>query len=417
MNKEERSETLIYVSSDNHFLDDSINDKKESFEKIEKKGNGSFIRYNNEINKAFFSQVIKEKPDVLILSGDLTYNGEKVSHERMAKFLSNVEKLGKTKVLVIPGNHDISNPWSREFKGEEQIPVENINKNDFVNIYGDFGYNEAISRDKESLSYLSKINDDLWILMLDSTMFSYNSMMPTTEGEIKVSTLKWLAEIGEKAKEEGVTLISSTHHNLYKHSSLIYKGYVLENVEEVIDTLEKANIKVNLSGHLPVQTKEKDENHHIYDIATGSLTSYPCQFGKIIYDRDNNKFTYEVSNVKVSDYAKDIGIEDENLLSFDTFQREYFEYFSKMQAVSLLNWGYNYLEKDDIDNMSDVFAILNADYFQGKPSEKFNEIIESEDFQLWRKNQTELSGYIWSFKYLEDYTHLEIEDFSDYKSK
>ena len=38
--------------------------------------------------------VIKQKPDGLILSGDLTFNGKKKSHEELAEKLKKLRKMG-----------------------------------------------------------------------------------------------------------------------------------------------------------------------------------------------------------------------------------------------------------------------------------------------------------------------------------
>ena len=89
------------------------------------------------------------------LSGDLTNNGEKKSHQKLANLLGEIERSGKTKVLVIPGNHDIDNPWARSFEGDKQVLADSVSPKEFTKIYGDFGYKEAISRDKKTLSYLA----------------------------------------------------------------------------------------------------------------------------------------------------------------------------------------------------------------------------------------------------------------------
>ena len=46
-----------------------------------------------EITDAFIEEVINRQPDRLILSGDLTFNGEEKSHEELAmKFLKSREE-------------------------------------------------------------------------------------------------------------------------------------------------------------------------------------------------------------------------------------------------------------------------------------------------------------------------------------
>ncbi|MFQ8842968.1 MAG: metallophosphoesterase family protein [Clostridium fessum] len=57
---------------------------------------------------AFLDDMKEEDPDLLILSGDLTLDGEKASHEELAELLEGLSEAG-IEVAVIPGNHDINN--------------------------------------------------------------------------------------------------------------------------------------------------------------------------------------------------------------------------------------------------------------------------------------------------------------------
>ena len=52
------------------------------------------MEYCEEVTDAFIRQVIEEMPDALILSGDLTFNGEKASHVALAEKLSTIENAG-----------------------------------------------------------------------------------------------------------------------------------------------------------------------------------------------------------------------------------------------------------------------------------------------------------------------------------
>ncbi len=66
-------------------------------------GDGKVTNYIWEITDAFVEEVLNERPDAVILSGDLSYNGEKASHIELAEKLSKIEDAG-IPVLVIPGN-------------------------------------------------------------------------------------------------------------------------------------------------------------------------------------------------------------------------------------------------------------------------------------------------------------------------
>ena len=93
------------MATDLHYLSPSIVERGEVFEKVYLGGDGKQMNYMSEIPDAFIEDVIKQKPDGLILSGDLTFNGEKKSHEELAEKFKKVEKSG-VPVMVIPGNHD-----------------------------------------------------------------------------------------------------------------------------------------------------------------------------------------------------------------------------------------------------------------------------------------------------------------------
>ena len=54
---------------------------------------------------ALVERVIAEKPDALLICGDLTKDGEKASHDYVINKLTKIENAG-IPVYVIPGNHD-----------------------------------------------------------------------------------------------------------------------------------------------------------------------------------------------------------------------------------------------------------------------------------------------------------------------
>ena len=80
---------------------------------------GKVVKYLPQLLDAFMDQVIAEKPSALVLSGDITMNGEKINHEELARKLGKVQEAG-IPVLVIPGNHDINNPNAAVYFGDEK---------------------------------------------------------------------------------------------------------------------------------------------------------------------------------------------------------------------------------------------------------------------------------------------------------
>ncbi|HBG12377.1 MAG TPA: metallophosphoesterase, partial [Clostridium sp.] len=88
----------------------------------------------------------------------------------MAKKLENLEEKG-VKVLVIPGNHDINNYFSASYFGKEKEVADIVDPEGFYDIYRRFGYDQARSRDEDSLSYVYELDEKNWLLMLDSAQY------------------------------------------------------------------------------------------------------------------------------------------------------------------------------------------------------------------------------------------------------
>ena len=151
----------------------------------------------DSITDAFLAETAGKQPDALILSGDLTQNGEKVNHEELAKKLRLLESQG-VPVVVIPGNHDINHPSAASFEGTEKKKADNINAEEFYSIYREFGYDEAMDRDENSLSYIYQADERYWLMMLDSCQYDPENKIG---GRIRKETLLWMEKWLERARE------------------------------------------------------------------------------------------------------------------------------------------------------------------------------------------------------------------------
>ena len=143
----------IMIATDLHYLSKSINDGGEAFSKMMAKGDGKVMKYIEEIVDAFVLEVINRKPDALLLLGDLTFNGERVSHMELAIKLKEIVTAG-VKVYLIPGNHDINHERCMGFCGNKIYKVDSVSPDEFREIYHHCGYNLAIHFDKTSASFL-----------------------------------------------------------------------------------------------------------------------------------------------------------------------------------------------------------------------------------------------------------------------
>ena len=111
------SQLKIAVVSDIHYLDPSLltnnaaaGDAFQNYIAADPK----LIEYSDPIFRKVIADLKTEKPDILLVPGDLTKDGERVSHESVAHFLAELKSTG-IKVFVVPGNHDINNPEARSY--------------------------------------------------------------------------------------------------------------------------------------------------------------------------------------------------------------------------------------------------------------------------------------------------------------
>jgi 3',5'-cyclic AMP phosphodiesterase CpdA len=353
----------FFITTDVHYLAESLTDKGEAYEKFASGGDGRQLNYISEIVDAFSNDIKKKKADVLIVSGDLTTNGEKKSHQEFASKLKKIEQSG-TSVFVIPGNHDILNPFARGFKGSNQYVTEYINEKDFEKIYRDFGYSEAILRDKNTLSYLAAPTEDVWLLMLDTALYKDNIIknQPRLDGEINEGTFEWIKKCSDLARKSNAQLIAVMHHNLIDHSEVIREGYTLNNSKAVLELFESLDIKLALSGHTHVQDIKSysKDSYKAYDIVTSALVVYPQKYGVLKYSPKEG-YSYSTSTADVEGWAKESKLEDKNLIEFKRFSEDYFK-------NNIYNTYYQRYLMDDSNTieeaslMAETSALIRAKY-------------------------------------------------------
>ena len=96
----------VLTATDLHYLAPSLTDHGPLFWQVMEAGDGKVTEYCDEITSAFLEQAAALRPDALILTGDLTFNGEEASHLALAEKLAGAEAAG-VPVFVLPGNHDL----------------------------------------------------------------------------------------------------------------------------------------------------------------------------------------------------------------------------------------------------------------------------------------------------------------------
>ena len=254
-------------------------------------GERKMLQESVAIFDQFIQKMMALQPRVLLITGDLTKDGERLSHEYVRNSLYNLTYYG-TRVLVIPGNHDFGGSGkATKFNADGTTePAEVLTTDDFKDFYDGFGYNDWESEyDPNSLSYVVEPMEGLVVLAIDSHTAS-----------ISEATLEWLCTKAKEARNAGKQVIAMMHHPLFPHitgANLFIDTYTVDGYETVRDALIDAGVNTILTGHFHTSDIAKDwnddESKAVYDINTGSLISYPFDYR--VLTPSNDFMTFQVA--------------------------------------------------------------------------------------------------------------------------
>ena len=284
----------VAIVSDIHYMDPSLLDSNAAagtaFQNYLNQ-DPKLLQYSALVFKKVMAQLAIAKPDILLVPGDITKDGEKIDHQVMAGFFDKLRSQGIA-VYVMPGNHDINNAKAKRYVGNNEYPVAMTTPAEFENIYANFGYRAAIARDTASLSYVVQLQPGLRLISIDASKYEdYGPSGDVAEGRIKPSTLTWiLAQLG-KAKKTNNRIFAMMHHNLIEHyvgQSQLDPGYVIDNYQPIVDTLIQAGLRVIFTGHYHAQdiSSYTYKGNTLFDIETGSLVTPPIPYRMITITSD-----------------------------------------------------------------------------------------------------------------------------------
>ena len=285
------------IASDLHYIAPELTDGGPGYQQILKNGDSKFMPYVEEITDAFLDEVFADPPDVVLLTGDLTFNGAEISHRRLAGKLQRLEDAG-IPVLVLPGNHDVYNENAALYRGGSFERVPFASGESFAEIYRDFGPGEALSADSDSLSYVWQLNEQVWIMMLDeNTAHDFCGLSDRS--------FQWIEAQLQKAREEGRFVLVAGHQNVFQHS-IFRGGYVIQGTQRLQELLRRYGVPLCLSGHLHTQHVQSEDG--LTEIATSALCSYPCQYA--VLTAEDGRLRYGTRRLDLAAWAERNGRPD-----------------------------------------------------------------------------------------------------------
>lgn len=287
----------IAVMSDLHYLSPDMIADTEDFEHA-LNSDRKLLKESSAILNEMFDRVRADKPDILLVSGDLTKDGEQECHAALAKQLQQLQQdIPGLKIYVINGNHDIRNYNAKNFNTADgkAVLATRTEPEDFKRIY-DFVYSDptviatftpAEGNKAGGLSYVARPVEGLTVIAMDTCRYSSDNTSigddeHETSGAISADLEKWVIEQTAAAKARGDLVIGLEHHGLVPHFDVqptILPMYLVNGYERIAQEYADAGMSVVFTGHMhavDIAAMTTAAGNTFYDIETGSALTYPC---------------------------------------------------------------------------------------------------------------------------------------------
>lgn len=347
----------IGVMSDPHYFPAEYQGTRAEDYQSQISGDLRLMGENEALTEAAVDQMIADDesgehplPSVLLVTGDLSSEGEQTSHEGFAEQMTRLQEAGVT-VLVIPGNHDLYNDSAMTFQDDTQVRDNGTGElytteAEFRDIYASMGYDEEATKAavddnpiesieyyrpvedgqiadcQGGLSYVARLEGGVALVMIDTevytTDFNGNSVAAGSSGGMMSDALRdWVKSEAAKLASEGYTIVAGAHHPVLDHQTTAETEFVTDRVDvqsgeggtakdnsNVIATeLADAGIHYVFSGHMhenDVASYTTAAGNVIYDMETGGLCAYPSPYRyATITTTEAGETTLELSSVSV----------------------------------------------------------------------------------------------------------------------
>lgn len=283
----------ITVVSDTHYYSKKNGIEGKAFMQ-ENSRSTNLIKDSEEVLKAFFNQIADDKSsDIVLISGDLTKNGEPESHKELIELLRELKNRGK-RVFVITATHDFQgNGICHRFEDDKKIEIPSTLREELLEMYHDFGPDEAIALHEDSMSYVVQLADGFRLFALNDDR--------NHEGKSGFSKdcFRWIEEQFEDAKKNNQLVIAMSHHPVLSPSpffSLIGKGDMMGDHEIRREQFADMGMSFMFTGHSHMHdiSYHFSENGNIfYDITTAATVGYPALYRQVTFDRNENVMKIE----------------------------------------------------------------------------------------------------------------------------
>ena len=336
-----------------------------------------------EVLETAFEQIASDKEsNIVLISGDVTNNGELNAHAEFIEMLRRLKNNGK-RVYVITATHDFRNHgFTDKYVGDEKLQTPTATRDMLFDMYREFGPDEAISVHRESMSYVVQLCDGYRLFALN------DDTNRNGKSGFSDECFEWISERAKEARDKNQFIIAMTHHPLIAPSpiyEIIGRGDMLGDYKDRIGQLADIGVQFIFTGHTHIpdtSVYQSEKGNVIYDICTSSTIGYPGAMRKITFEPDNNNVSVKTVYVDTPDCFKKQGKELREVL--------------EEQLIGVIK-GMIKTAGEDIDRLADMVTSISIKpkviYKFGwiiKPVFKFLNSLKVGTVAKWTKKETGL---------------------------
>lgn len=301
----------IMVIADPHVLPQSIIDQEPNFDEY-MQTQRKMLDLSEPIWHALLDTALKYKPELVLIPGDLTRDGEGAAHDTVSEGILRLQAAG-IRTLVIPGNHDLpGDNWETLYPGTFENAAKDANSHSFA---------------VEPIQGLTVIGID-------------GSDGKASIGTLSAATQKWVLEQADAAVAKGNMIIAMAHWQILEHfdeQATLESSCRFNKADELRDNLMHHGVHLVLTGHFHVNgiTIFRDTtgltNDSLVEITTGSPITYPCPYRWLTISEDRKQVAVE------TDYIKSLS----TIADLTTYSREwmYVHTQNMIPALARKVWG------------------------------------------------------------------------------
>ncbi len=272
----------INIISDIHYYSKETGVSGKAFEQENAKTPNDLLNCE-EILTSLMNQLAEDESEIVLVSGDVTTRAEREAHEGVVRLLRSLKEKGK-RVYVITATHDFHDgDVTRKFVGDEVVDVPSVKREELLDMYHEFGPDEAISIHRDSMSYVVQLCDGYRLFALNDDRNHKGA------SGFSDDCFEWITEQIKDAQQNGQFIIPMTHHPMLSPSpfyTIIGKSNIMGEAEKRIDEFTEMGLNYMFTGHTHMQDisyKYTDDGKIFYDITTAAAIGYPATYRQVTF--------------------------------------------------------------------------------------------------------------------------------------